>query len=142
MRFWDSSALVALLVDEPRSNAARSTYRGDPEVVVWWGSEVECASALARLDREGGLNADTRRDALRRLDALAASWQEVEPTIRVRRSAIRALRLHPLRAADALQLAAAQAIAEDRPENTALVTLDDRLALAAEREGFSVVIPR
>jgi hypothetical protein len=46
------------------------------------------------------------------------------------------LRVHPLRAADALQLAAAYIAAERRPSSLELVILDDRLAAAARREGF------
>jgi predicted nucleic acid-binding protein len=51
------------------------------------------------------------------------------------------LRVHPLRAADALQLAAAIIAADSEPRSLAFVTLDDRLARAAEREGFPVVEP-
>ena len=45
----------------------------------------------------------------------------------------------PLRAADALQLAAAFAAAERRPASLEIVTLDDRLANAARKEGFAVL---
>jgi uncharacterized protein len=47
--------------------------------------------------------------------------------------------VHPLRAADALQLAAAFAAAEGRPGSLELITLDDRLCLAARKKGFAVV---
>jgi len=57
----------------------------------------------------------------------------------VRTTAIRLLRVHPLRTADALQLGAAIVAAEDHPATLPLLTLDDRLAQAAEREGFAVV---
>jgi hypothetical protein len=46
-----------------------------------------------------------------------------------------------MRAGDALQLAAAIAASEGHPATLAMVTLDERLALAAEREGFPVVRP-
>lgn len=51
----------------------------------------------------------------------------------------RLLRVHPLRAADALQLAAATIAAERRPPTLTFVTLDDRLRAAADREGFRIV---
>jgi hypothetical protein len=54
---------------------------------------------------------------------------------------MRLLRVHPLRAADALHLGAALVAAEDNPRTLPFVTLDDELALAAEREGFPVVGP-
>jgi len=116
-------------------------YEIDPEVVAWWATEAECVSALARLEREGSLTASSMGQGLRRLDGLARAWREVQPVTAVRTTAIRLLRVHPLRAADALQLAAAIVAAEDHPATLQLVTLDERLAQAAEREGFEVVRP-
>jgi hypothetical protein len=110
-------------------------------MVVWWSTEVECVSALARLERDGDLSPAAVVLALERLAATSAAWQEVAPTARVRAVATRLLRVHPLRAADAFQLAAATVAAEDEPRSIALVTLDDRLARAAEREGFRVEDP-
>ena len=52
---------------------------------------------------------------------------------------MRFLRVHPLRAADALQLAAAFIAAERRPSSLEVVTLDDRLAAAARKEGFALI---
>lgn len=141
MRFWDSSALVPLLVDESSSTEVMDAYERDPEAVVWWATPVECVAALARLEREGNLAGPLMVDALRRLDGLARAWQEVQPIGRVRQNAIRMLRVHSLRTADSLQLAAALAAAEDHPETLPFVTLDDRLAEAAEREGFVLVRP-
>jgi predicted nucleic acid-binding protein len=141
MRFWDSSAVVPLLVSEESSPAALRELELDPEVVAWWATEAECVSALARLEREGSLTAPSMAEGLRRLGALTRSWREVQPVTTVRTTAIRLLRVHPLRTADALQLAAAIVGAEDHPATLPLVTLDDRLAQAAEREGFAVVRP-
>lgn len=137
MRFWDSSALVALLVDEPRSAAAEAWLREDPEIIVWWATEIECASAVARLEREGALDPGGTRTALSRLRRLAGAWNEVEASDAVRRVALRILRVHPLRAADALQLAAASVAAEGDPASLEFVTFDARLAAAAELEGFA-----
>jgi hypothetical protein len=60
----------------------------------------------------------------------------VEPTDEIRETARRLLRVHALRAADALQLAAAFVAAERRPPTMTFVTLDERLRTAAAREGF------
>lgn len=138
MRFWDASAVVPLLVEEPSSGGLRKRLAEDREVLVWWGTPVECASALARREREGAL---TRAEVIRaeqRLRHLAGSWLEVLPTDSVRSTAHRLLRVHPLRAADALQLAAAVVAAEHEPASLEMLVLDDRLAEAAEREGFVV----
>ena len=102
---------------------------------------MECVSALARLEREGSLTPASMTRALQRLDGLANAWREVQPVTAVRQMAIRLLRVHPLQTADALQLGAAIVAAEDHPATMPIVTLDERLAQAAEREGFLVVRP-
>ncbi len=139
MKYWDSSALVALVVDEARSLERRETMRRDPVIVTWWGSRVECASALNRLDRDQRFRGDGLDRATDQLGLLAASWVEIEPLEQVRQRAIRLLRLHPLRAADALQLAAALTAAREEPQRLDLVSSDDRLSAAARREGFRVL---
>ncbi|MCJ7709424.1 MAG: type II toxin-antitoxin system VapC family toxin [Chloroflexi bacterium] len=141
MRFWDSSAIVPLLVNQASTAAVIGEAERDPEFVVWWGTVVECVSACTRLEREGRVTAAELGAAIDNLPALAASWQEVQPAARLRRTAERLLRVHPLRAADALQLAAAIAAADGDPRSLPFVSLDDRLARAAEREGFLVVEP-
>ncbi len=139
MRFWDSSALVPLLVQEPASKRVITLLRADPGIIVWWSTAVECASALARLERDSGLDRRATTEALGRLDALARSWAEVMPTPDLRDIARRLLRVHALRAADALQLAAAYVASETRPSTMPVVTLDERLRDAADREGFELV---
>lgn len=136
MRFWDSSAIVPLLVEERASAEATRLLESDPSIVVWWATPTECASALARREREGLLTPGEARDAFERLDALSNAWQEITPVEPVRTTARRMLRVHPLRAADALQLAAAAIVAEGAPGTLELLTLDERLAAAASKEGF------
>lgn len=138
MRFWDASAIVPLLIDERRSASVENEYRRDPDFVVWWGTDVECVSALARRERDGLIERDFMAAAVARLDLLGAAWQEVQPSQSLRRAAIRLLRVHELRAADALQLAAAVAASEGNSRSLVFVTLDDRLAEAAAREGFPI----
>ncbi len=111
----------------------------DGDLAVWWGTTIECASAIARRAREVGANDSIVSEVWHRLDSLATVWTEVEPSPGVRRLAIRLLRVHPLRSADALQLAAALVFAEDRPELLTMVSLDDRLVSAAWREGLNVL---
>lgn len=136
LRFWDSSAVVPLLVQEAETRAMQRLYAQDPECLVWWATEVECVSAITRLERDAELTTAATEKALGRLDALRDAWHVVQPVDPVRRVANRLLRVHPLRASDAFQLGAALVAAEDRPDSLELVTLDDRLAAAARREGF------
>ena len=141
MRFWDSSAIVPLLVEQDRTVAVQAELERDPGLVVWWSTDVECVSALGRLSREARITEADVVAASDRLELLAASWQEVRPAARVRTVASRLLRTHPLRAGDAIQLAAAIVVADDDPRSFSIVTLDERLADAARREGFPVVVP-
>lgn len=139
MKFWDASAVVPLLNAETATPVLREVFRRDPDMLVWWGTGIECISAISRREREGVLSDAGAREALLRLDALTLAWKEVEPSDLVRATARRLLRVHPLRAADGLQLAAAAVAAESEPSSLSLLSLDDRLVAAARREGFTVV---
>jgi uncharacterized protein len=139
VRFWDASAIVPLLIAEAPTRRLQAFAASDPDILVWWGSGVECASALARLERDATLDPRAAVLAFDRLKQLAAGWHEVDPSDIVRETATRLLRVHPLRAADALQLAAAFIAAEQRPASLEMITLDDRLASAARKEGFAVI---
>ena len=138
MKFWDASAVVPLCVREARTEELIALLRDDARLAVWWGTPVEVASALARRSRDGALPQGADERAAARMDVLAEAWVTVNPTAEVRRLALRLLRVHVLRASDALQLAAALVWAEQRPTGHAFVALDDRLCDAARREGFSV----
>ena len=141
MRFWDTSALVPLLVAERETPRAERWLREDPGVVVWTLTRVELLSALARRRRREPVAARRLQAARRELLAAWERWSEVTAVDLVRRHAERLVESHPLRAADALQLGAALAAAEDDPAGLDFVTLDRRQALAAEREGFRVLGP-
>jgi len=139
VKFWDASAIVPLLIAEVSTRRLLALAAEDPAMLVWWGSEVECTSALARLEREAAIDANAIIAAFSRLGQFKAAWHEINPSDAVRETAARFLRVHPLRGADALQLAAAFAAAEGRPASLELITLDDRLCMAARKEGFAVV---
>lgn len=137
MRFWDSSAIVPLLLDQPATRGLTALARDPEGLAVWWGTVVECASAIARTSRASVISSAEESQALSLLTAIAAAWTEIQPTEGVRNAARRLLRVHPLRAADAMQLAAALAWADGAPD-LRFVTRDERLAEAARREGFAV----
>jgi len=140
VRFWDASALIPLLRNESATPSVDALMRSDEVVAVWWGTKVECTSAIARAERAGA-PADVVRLANRRLRRLASAWLELPPSESIRRDACRLLRIHDLRAADAMQLAAAQGLCRDLPDAFPFVSCDRRLGLAAEREGFDVIDP-
>ncbi|MGE5851158.1 MAG: type II toxin-antitoxin system VapC family toxin [Candidatus Methylomirabilota bacterium] len=137
--FWDSSAVVPLLLPDARSAGCATLLRSDTEPALWWASPVECQSALYRRRREGALPPAALAQALERLKALVADVDIVAPTTPLRERAGRLLAGHALRSADALQLAAALVWCDESPQGDAFVCLDDRLAEAARREGFTVL---
>lgn len=141
MNFWDTSALVALNIDEPHRQHALNALQEDDQMVVWWGTSVEYVAALSRRERDGSLTNAEVSQHLAHLRALSHVWYEVQPGQRIKDSAQRLLGAHPLRAADSLQLAAALAAAEQDPANIGFVCFDVRLNQAASREGFRIVTP-
>jgi predicted nucleic acid-binding protein len=136
VKYWDASGVVPLLVRQARTRDVELLLDRDSSMVTWWGTPVECLSALMRLVREERLTAEQGRIAERRLNALREGWDEVLPGEACRRTAERMLRVHALRAADALQLAAALIAADHDPTRLEIVCLDQRLGEAAAREGF------
>ena len=141
MNFWDTSALVALSVEEPRRQTALRVLEADEHIVVWWGSTIEYVAAISRRERDGSLTPDEVAAHLGRLSALSQVWYEVQPSRRAKAVAQRLLRVHPLRAADSLQLASALVASEDDPTSIGFVCFDARLNQAAAREGFAILTP-
>jgi predicted nucleic acid-binding protein len=139
MRFWDSSALIPLLVMQAGSARADQWLGEDPELAIWTLTVVEVASALQRMVRDGAIPEGSGREVERRAEDLVQAAHVVVAVEQVKTQARRLLRLHPLRAADALQLAAALEWCGGRPSGRTFHTLDGRLATAARREGFEVV---
>lgn len=139
MKFWDTSALFVLLTVQKGSSNAAAVFRSDAEVAMWWGTPVELASAAARLRRMGEIDDAGYARILSKIGPLAQSAEEVQPTEEVRQTALRLIRVHDLRAADALQLAAALVWARHVPTGIEFVCFDTRLGVAAEKEGFKVL---
>jgi uncharacterized protein len=138
VRFWDTSGVVPLLLEQEATPRMVDLLADDAGMAVWWGTSVECVSAATRLRREERLTVAEEEQVLALIDRFRAGWLEILPSEEVRRGAARLLRVHVLKAADALQLAAARVWAGD-VANAELVTLDERLALAALLEGFRVL---
>ena len=139
MRFWDSSAVVPLALSELRSRACSELYESDSNIVVWALTPIEVLSGVHRRRREGHLPPDAFDIAMQRLDRLRATWTEVLDVEVVRARAERIVAVHAVRAADALQLAAALIACAEQPHKVPFVGLDARLNDAARNEGFSVL---
>jgi predicted nucleic acid-binding protein len=138
MKFWDSSAITPLLVPEADSSHREQQLSADSEMLVWFGTLAEVESSLARRKRSSQLPPEAELRARRHFDELSAHWTEVTPTNEVRARAIRLLRVHTLRAADAFQLAAALVFCREQPQHLPILTADQRLRSAAQLEGFPI----
>lgn len=136
MRFWDSSAIVPLLVREKSTDFLLGLWEADKDMIVWWGTETECLSALARREREGGLDRLSVSLAEESLSKILHAAYEVQPSVELRRIARRLLMTHPLRAADAFQLAGALFFGGSQVIELPFMTLDKNLSFAAAKEGF------
>jgi predicted nucleic acid-binding protein len=137
--FWDASGVVLLCAHQPSTAKARQIRAQTGSMAVWWGTLVEVRSALQRVHREGGLAPADLATSLRRLSAMSDAALEVAPTEAVRTLALSALERHDLRAADALQLAAALVLCRERPRGRTFVCFDRKLAIAADLTGFTVL---
>ena len=89
MRFWDSSAIVPLLLEEPARERLLAMVESDRVMVVWWATPVELVSALSRRERDGGISLEDVTSSIERLRSLQRAWQTVLPTDAIRARAQR-----------------------------------------------------
>jgi uncharacterized protein len=139
LKFWDSSAVIPLIFEESMSEPLDVLLTEDIEIAVWWGTWAECAVTISRLKRDGDLDEEYEQETRAALDGLAVDWTEIEPTDDMRLLASLLSKDHPLKTADALQLAAGLRWCEGDTSGRHFVCLDDRLRRAAWDEGFQVL---
>jgi predicted nucleic acid-binding protein len=136
--FWDASAIVPLCCSQAATSRSRKLLRDAGGMVVWWGTPVEARSAFARLVRDGSLTDPERVRAMRLLDQLRPSWDEIQPSEKVRALAQELPDRHGVRALDTMQLAAALVWCRERPNHRPFICFDERLSRAAAALGFTV----
>jgi hypothetical protein len=133
--FWDASALVPLCVRQRFTSRAVLLFK-KYEPVVWWATPVEIASALARLVRMRQLAPRDWAESEREAKGLAEEWSVIQPSDALRKRAVGLVDRHRLRAADALQLAAALEWCSGIPTGKVFLATDERLRDAAVLSGF------
>jgi len=132
--FWDTSALVPLCVCQGITLRAIALYKSY-EVVVWWATPVEIASALARLLRMRQIDSGDWAKAGKLAKSLADSWSVIQPSHALRARAARLVDRYDLRAADCLQAAALE-WCEGISQGRVFLTADQKLRAAARLSGF------
>lgn len=140
MIFWDSSAIVPLLVNEPKTRGAHAILKKDRNLTVWCLTYLEATSALNRRLRTDEIHFGHFRAGEERLKKLTHAWDQILFSDRLIQLSARLLRTHPLRTADSLQLAAALIAGGNDPSQVNFFSCDDRLNEAAEREGLRVLV--
>jgi uncharacterized protein len=136
--FWDASALVPLCVEQIPHTTKSQSLLEKYAISAWWGTQVEIVSALTRLLRAGALTHPEFIRSRTEMRRISDNWQAVTPSDRVAMLAQDLLERHPLRAGDALQLAAAMVWCEESPKGEVFITTDRRLAEAAAQLGFAL----
>ena len=133
--FWDSSALVALCATQSSTPEALR-WKQHYNIVIWWGTPVEIASALARFLRTGFLDTREWGEASQLSQRLARLWYVIEPSPALRAGAVEIVQRYDLRSGDAWQLAAALEWCGHVPQGRRFLTADQRLRDAAVLSGF------
>ena len=126
LAYVDASALTKLILDEPDSPAMRQWYVESERVACSVIGIIETRRAAVRHDHDAAhLEMILRSVVPLDVDDIVAAGSASVPPV-------------TLRTLDAIHLASAQAL---RPDLSAFVTYDDRLAGAARAAGLPVVRP-
>jgi hypothetical protein len=136
--FWDASALIPLCVKQQATPVAES-LSAQYLMAVWWSTPIEMRGAFARMVRMDQLSPNGHVQAQVTLEELRSIWQEVDPSEKLREQAERLVDRFPLKAANALQLAAAMVWCIGRPKGRAFISGDSQLLDAARQLGFHAV---
>lgn len=135
--YFDASALVKLLVEEPGSDLAARVWDESDAVATSRISYPEVAAALAAAKRAGRLTAAGARRARSDWDAYWAGSRVVEVTREVAVTAAALVDAHVLGGADAVHLASARLFGRD----ALMVAWDRRLHAAARAVGLAICPP-
>ena len=133
--YYDTSALVKLLIEEEGSELVRklwgSTYMAVSSILAY----PEGRAALAAAQRSGRVDQQDLRSSLRAFEAMQGGLISLGVDQRLAREAGRLAADWDLRGYDAVHLATALDISE---EELTFVTWDADLARAAEKAGLAV----
>lgn len=133
--YFDTSAVMPLLIAEPGSHRAAALWDGADRVVSVRLVYPEARAALAQARRLDRLTARQLRDAVTRFDALFDQIDLVEVDDVLARRAGELAEVRKLRGYDAVHLAAADRV---RDPSVVMIAGDGALLAAAAAEGMAV----
>lgn len=130
--YWDTSAILSALFSDVHSSQASAYARSEGFHFVTSLGWAEAHAVMSRIEREGALSRTLVDSA--RLTLEAGPWRRIN--VGPSWNALASLaRKWPLRGADLWHLATAKALQAEIAE-LAFLSFDQRLAMAAEGEGF------
>ncbi len=135
--YFDTSAVIPLLVEEPTSPAVAELWAAATRLVTVRLLYPEARAALARARRDGRLGGRQHRAAVAGLGQLDEQFDHVELTAELAARAGDLAEAEALRGYDAVHLAAAELAADDE---LVMVTGDAALRSAARRLGIATAV--
>lgn len=136
--YAESSALLAWLLGQERADEVRAVLDAATAVVVSELTHIECARAIHRAVALGALTAE-RGSALRGVYSSAAdTWDRLAIGDRVVARAAEPFPVEPVRALDAIHLAAAL-VARAQWRSLAVLSFDERVRANAAALGLTVL---
>jgi predicted nucleic acid-binding protein len=141
MVYFDSSAVVALYVAQAISPNARSTRRTAGALATSWLTYAEVLATLRLMGRRRLLTTASEQLAISRFLVDWSSFQRLLLDRRVAAHVRRLLSAHPLKGADAVQLASALILARRAADGGvpfSFATDNRTLARAAMAEGLTL----
>lgn len=133
--YFDTSAFIPLIIDEPNSESCERLWNEATRVVSVRPLYAEARAALARAYRLGRLTRRQLDSTIELLDGLVAEVDSVEITGSLVRVAGALADEQELRGYDAVHLAGALAVSD---ADTIFASGDQQLIAAAARLGFTV----
>lgn len=133
--YFDTSAVIPLIIDEPSSESCKRLWNDATRVVSVRLLYAEARAALARAQRLGRLTRGGLASAVALLDEISSQVDHIDITDPLVRTAGALAEEQQLRGYDAVHLAAAQAVAGG---DTVFASGDQQLISAASRLGLIV----
>jgi predicted nucleic acid-binding protein len=134
--YFDSSALVKLVIDENGSDEAALLWDAADSVLTCRVAHSEVRAALAAARRSGRLDAEAHRQAKAGWEKLHQALRMVELTARLEKEAGDLAEKHALSGFDAIHLASALTISAIP---VVVATWDGRLHQAAQATGLATM---
>lgn len=139
--YLDTSALVKLCFREPFSDDIVMKWQSAEQTGTSSVAYAETMASIYRKNREEDLEGSLIREVVESFHRDWSSLVRAEVTDELNVYIDRAVKRYPLRGFDLVHLASAIVIRERLPEDFVFACFDERLACAAQSEGFETFPP-